>query len=458
MLTGVAMPKVSIIMPVLNGEKYLREALDSVVNQTLRDIEFIVVDAGSTDGTLEILREYADKDSRMRILHSEKRSMGAQYNIGIDIAKGEFIGFVEADDCVALDMFESLRNKAESYNDIDYIKADFNHFIDLPECRYKQYCSVVPDRAMYNRVLEPYELYKLAGIVYFWSGIYRRGFLNANSIRFNETPGAAFQDVGFANQCLMFADRAVYVDAAYYRYREDNDGSSHFKPNAYLFTIDEFLFIASKMNTDEKTRTIHKPKMLLRYFAFFNAYMRKHLYCNDITEELRAKTFVFAETFRDEYESLSFAERTASGLWPPQDLHLFLKDFDLYAGKTQLSVRSDYDCYLKEIKALAGYENVIVCGSRECAETAFTYLLRNGFRKVIVNNDIESAKSQANSAFLIAGNAYEADSLRYAMLKSGIEASRLFCFDPRIYSTLAYELPTVFDNGKISDIRRPYEK
>jgi glycosyltransferase involved in cell wall biosynthesis len=436
-------------MPVLNGGKYLREAVDSVVNQTLRDIEFIVVDAGSTDGTLEILREYADKDSRIRILHSEKRSMGAQYNIGLDTAKGEFVGFIEADDCAALDMFESLCDKAESYHGIDYIKADFNHFIDLPERRHKQYCGVVPDRAMYNRVLEPYELCKLAGIVYFWSGVYKREFLNANAIRFNETPGAAFQDAGFANQCLMFADRAVYVDAAYYHYREDNDGSSHFKPNAYLFTIDEFLFIVSKMNRDERTRTVYKPKMLLRYFAFFNAYMRKYLYYHDITDELRDKTSVFAEKFRDEYESLSFAERTASGLWPPQDLILFLKDFNLYAAKTQLAVRSDYDCYLAEIKALAGYENVVICGSREYAETAFTYLLRNGLGKVVVSNDIESAKSQEGGAFLIVGNAYEADSLRYAMLKSGIDASRLFYFDPRIYSTLAYELPTVFDNRKI---------
>jgi glycosyltransferase involved in cell wall biosynthesis len=446
MLTGIAMPKVSIIMPVLNGGKYLREAVDSVVNQTLRDIEFIVVDAGSTDGTLEILREYAVEDARIRILHSEKRSMGAQYNIGIDAAKGEFVGFVEADDCAAPDMFESLCGKAESYPDIDYIKADFHHFIDLQGRRHKQYCSIIPDKAMYNRVLGPYELYKLAGIVYFWSGIYKRGFLNANSIRFNETPSAAFQDAGFFNQCFMFADRAVYVDAAYYQYREDNAGSSHFKPNAYLFTIEEFLFLVPKMNRDERTRTVHKAKMLLRYFAFFNAYMRKHLYYNDITDELRSKTFVFAEAFRNEYASLSFAERTASGLWPPQDLILFLENFDLYIKKTQISVRTDYACYLKEIKALAGYKTVVIYGSRECAETAFTYLLRNGIRNVVVKNDIADAKSQPNSAFLITGNAYEADSLRYAMLKSGIEASRLFYFDLRIYSTLAYELPTVFDH------------
>jgi glycosyltransferase involved in cell wall biosynthesis len=436
-------------MPVLNGEKYLREAIDSIVNQTLCDIEFIVVDAGSTDGTLELLREYADKDSRVRVLHSEKRSSGAQYNIGIDAAKGEFVGFVDADDCAALDMFESLHSKVESYNDIDYIKADFNHFIDLPECRHKQYCGIVPDKTMYNRVLEPYELYKLAGIVYFWSGIYKRGFLNANAIRCNETPGAAFQDVGFANQCLMFANRAVYVDAAYYQYREDNAGSSHFKPNAYLFTIDEFLFIVSKMNRDEKTRTIYKPKMLLRYFAFFNAYMRKHLYYHDINDESRGNALVFAEAFRKEYESLSFAERTASGLWPPQDLILFLENFDLYISKTQLSVRSDYDCYLEEIRALAAYENVVVCGSREHAEAAFAYLLRNGLRKVTVSDDTENAKSQPNSAFLITGNSHEADSLRYALLKSGVAASRLFCFDPRIFSTLAYELPTVFDNRQI---------
>jgi hypothetical protein len=222
--------------------------------------------------------------------------------------------------------------------------------------------------------------------------------------------------------------------------------------------MDEFLFIASKMNRDERTRTVYKPKMLLRYFAFFNAYMRKHLYCNEISDELRGNASVFAKAFREEYESLSFAERTASGLWPPQDLILFLKDFDLYARKTRLSVRSDYDCYLKEIEALAGYENVIICGSRERAETAFAYLLRNGLGNVVLSDDIESAESQSTGAFLIVGGAYEADSLRYAMLKNGVEASRIFYFDPRIYSTLAYELPTVFDSSLFLDMRRLCEK
>ncbi len=85
---------ISVIMPSLNVAKYMRECLESVLNQKLREIEILCVDAGSTDGTLEILEEFALKDSRIRIIKSEKKSYGYQLNIGISVAKGEYIGII----------------------------------------------------------------------------------------------------------------------------------------------------------------------------------------------------------------------------------------------------------------------------------------------------------------------------------------------------------------------------
>lgn len=95
-------------MPSYNVGIYIGECIESVVSQTLKDIEIICVDAGSTDGTLEILEEYAAKDERIRLLHSDMKSYGHQMNMGLASACGEYIGIVETDDFIAPDMYEEL--------------------------------------------------------------------------------------------------------------------------------------------------------------------------------------------------------------------------------------------------------------------------------------------------------------------------------------------------------------
>lgn len=101
------MPKISIIMPSFNVAPYIRECMDSVLAQTLSDIEVIVVDADSTDGTREILDEYAQKDSRIVILKDDKKSTGYANNKALDYATGEYIGIVETDDYI--DQNENFR-------------------------------------------------------------------------------------------------------------------------------------------------------------------------------------------------------------------------------------------------------------------------------------------------------------------------------------------------------------
>jgi glycosyltransferase involved in cell wall biosynthesis len=112
-------------MPSLNTARYIREALDSVVNQTLKDIEIICIDAGSTDGTREIIGEYAERDSRIRVIDSPVKSYGYQMNVGLDAAKGSYIGIVEPDDYVLPEMYEELYGQAISEN-LDVIKGNCN--------------------------------------------------------------------------------------------------------------------------------------------------------------------------------------------------------------------------------------------------------------------------------------------------------------------------------------------
>lgn len=102
------MAKVSVILPSLNVGKYIGQCLESVVKQTLKDIEIICVDAGSTDGTLETINEYVERDSRVKLIVSDKKSYGYQMNLGISAATGTYIGIVETDDFVSENMYEDL--------------------------------------------------------------------------------------------------------------------------------------------------------------------------------------------------------------------------------------------------------------------------------------------------------------------------------------------------------------
>ena len=111
-------PKISIIIPVYNTEKYLHECLNSVVSQTIKDIEIICIDDGSTDNSYQILQEYAEKDSRFVILQQENKGAGAARNKGIEIAKGEFLVFLDSDDYyLDTDVLESLYESAQK-NDV----------------------------------------------------------------------------------------------------------------------------------------------------------------------------------------------------------------------------------------------------------------------------------------------------------------------------------------------------
>lgn len=141
------MAKVSIITPVYNTEKYLGRCVDSLINQTLNDIEIILIDDGSTDSSLQIAQEYAKKDSRIIVLSQKNAKQGAARNRGLDIAKGEFITFVDSDDWIELNFCELLYNAAVKYNvniaasttTRDY-NNKFKYHLKLKE--EKTYCGV----------------------------------------------------------------------------------------------------------------------------------------------------------------------------------------------------------------------------------------------------------------------------------------------------------------------------
>ena len=136
------MAKVSIIIPTYNVEMYLVECMESVVNQTLKDIEIICINDGSTDGSLEILKSYAQKDDRIVLVDKENGGYGIGMNIGLDKATGEYIGIVEPDDFIPLNMYSDLYEKAvenDGYAKKPSAKAmEINQKIERNKTEYRQ--------------------------------------------------------------------------------------------------------------------------------------------------------------------------------------------------------------------------------------------------------------------------------------------------------------------------------
>ena len=221
------MAKVSIILPIYNVQEYLRQCLDSVVSQTLEDIEILCVNDGSTDNSLEIIQEYAARDSRIVVITGPNGGYGKAMNKGLDRATGEYIGIVEPDDYVVPEMYEELYHAAKE-QDLDLVKADFYRFTTNEQGEESlQYELLDKEKKRYGELLFPAEDPScLRFTLNTWSGIYRRAFLEKYAIRHNETPGASFQDNGFFFQTFVYAQRAMILNKPYYRNRRDNPNSS----------------------------------------------------------------------------------------------------------------------------------------------------------------------------------------------------------------------------------------
>lgn len=215
----------SVIIPVYNAEKYLRGCMDSVLGQTLRELEVICVDDGSTDGSAAILEEYAEKDSRVRVLRQENKGAGAARNLGIDAARGEFVAFIDADDWVEKSYCGELVQCADEHS-ADIVVCRAQCFDDatgepLPSdwMLKEQY---LPGKAFTPEDIEKYIFQFTYGQV--WDKLFRRDFINANGIRFPEMRAA--EDTSFAYISLLSAKRIAVQPSVLIHYRVNRAGTT----------------------------------------------------------------------------------------------------------------------------------------------------------------------------------------------------------------------------------------
>ena len=232
------MPKVSIIMPVYNGEDYLKESIDCVLDQTLDDFELICVDDGSVDSSLEMLNDFASKDSRIQVYHQENKGGGAARNFAITKAEGKYIYCMDADDSIELGALEELYGIAED-KDLDMIifqainyAEDTGEYYHIDAYDMNEFADFVGDKVfgyddlgdmMFEINVTP------------WCKFYNREFVLKSGAQFAE--GLIFHDNQFFWEVLFNAKRMYFLRKFLYTRRRHSASSTGAGDQRYTSTI-----------------------------------------------------------------------------------------------------------------------------------------------------------------------------------------------------------------------------
>ena len=314
----VAAPKVSVLVPICNVERYLEECLDSLVAQSFTDFEVLCINDGSTDGSLAIIHRYMEADARFRVIDKPNSGYGASMNMGLANAIGEYIAILESDDFFEPNALELLVDAAER-NQSDVVKADFYLYWSTPQERDELFRIV--DEQEVGRTMRPIDdlaiFFRKPSI---WSALYRSSFLRDNGIDFLETPGASYQDAGFNFKVWASAARATFIADPILHYRQDNEKSSVNSAAKVYCVCDEYASMTSFVND----RLDGDPRLMgILECMKFDSYMWNY---DRLSGDLRGGFIVRA--------SREFADDLDKGLvdfrlfdpWTAADLRLLASD------------------------------------------------------------------------------------------------------------------------------------
>ena len=220
------MPKISIILPVYNVEKYLKQCLDSIIKQTFTDFECICVNDGSTDSSLKILQEYASKDNRFKIINQENKGLAESRNIGLSVAIGDYVLFIDSDDFIDNNFCEVLYVDAIKYKAELVFGGIYTYYSDKQKCKcnvLKEFCKEKSDNCSTKHISideknRPFFFSKFyQGHVVVWRRLIHKQFLENNKIYFYKERTA--EDFCFTALNLLYAKSIVIDETVSYYYR-----------------------------------------------------------------------------------------------------------------------------------------------------------------------------------------------------------------------------------------------
>ena len=224
-------PKVSIIVPVYNVEKYLDRCMDSLLNQTLKDIEIIMVDDGSPDNSPVMCDRYAEKDNRVKVIHKKNGGLGLARNSGLEIAEGEYVAFVDSDDFVDIVAFEKLYKAAVDNKKADFVMCGYKR-IKGNSCvgRFKDVNEeyVLEDDECRNVLagmigIDPDSDYTYRHNYSVWHGIYKNSIFTKNGVSFCSERELISEDLIFHLDFIPLCGKIVIIPDSLYNYCLNED-------------------------------------------------------------------------------------------------------------------------------------------------------------------------------------------------------------------------------------------
>lgn len=231
-------PYISIIVPVYKVEKYIRNCVESIICQK-GDWELILVDDGSPDGCPAICDEYAEKDERVQVIHKENGGVSTARNAGLDVARGEWIWFVDGDDYIVNNVINEIFQKISILSNTDYIQMGMNYLYDDKNIVVGEIKSV--DNISKNRFFNLYISYYNHNI------LFKRDIIEKNHIRFTEGLKVA-EDQEFQLKYMMLCDSPIQIPICAYVYRQRNGSVTH-NNDTYARVINDTFKVLKNLNT-----------------------------------------------------------------------------------------------------------------------------------------------------------------------------------------------------------------
>jgi len=311
-------PKISIIMPMYNQKDYIEECLLSVMRQTLKNIEIIVVDDGSTDNSVEIVKNLSKNDSRVRVIEKPNAGYGNSMNMGMAAATGEYIGIVETDDFIERTMFEKLYELSKN-GTVDVVKSNFWTYYEHKDKTHDEFVNGERDGLADSE--EPFTVREQPHILWghpsVWSAIYKTSFLRENNIVFKEVKGGGWVDNPFYFETLCKAKSIMWTNEPFYHYRKTSANSSStgiVNPNLPFDRMNDNLDVIEQNNYMDETTKKYLYSRALQYLngALIECGYDKNFELIDKKAKLlmqRLNPNVIFDNFNaeDQYKYLSFA-------------------------------------------------------------------------------------------------------------------------------------------------------
>lgn len=284
---------VSIIVPIYNAEKYLEKCISSIINQTYSNLEIILINDGSKDKSIDICNKYAKMDNRIIVIDKENEGVSIARNKGIQIANGEWISFIDADDWIEPNMYEVMLSKSKN-KELDvvicncYINKNNNEvknsFLTLNDTFYNKEEINVFQRKFLCKGIKKYKPY-VWGIGAPWCKLYRSKLIKENDIKF--VPGLTRNEDGLFNLYIFeYAKKLLYVSECLYHYRILSSSLSHGKQENIVKNteknLDELIKFADKFNKDEifvngvYSRIITSTQQYLQYLFFYDINIKSY--------------------------------------------------------------------------------------------------------------------------------------------------------------------------------------